>query len=162
MYCPNCGKTNSAEQKFCRACGFNLEKTVESLSEQFPAADLDRSLQERQRRLNRWIAIIAGSTISILVGGVLWGIIYEIIIVKGEVLTGALFAAFIIGLVLSGLLMLYRESAVKSPGKQRATQPMESRQGDSAKLFPETQRETILSVTERTTELIVEKRMGKE
>ncbi len=92
----------------------------------------------------------------------MWGIIYEIIIVKGEVLTGTLFSAFIIGLVLFGLLMLYRESLAKSPGKQRATRPMESQQGDTAKTLPEAYLESIPGVTERTTELIGEKRRGKE
>ena len=30
MYCPNCGKTNSPEQRFCRSCGLGLEKIVQS------------------------------------------------------------------------------------------------------------------------------------
>ncbi len=34
MYCPNCGKNNSDEQKYCRTCGFELEgvnKIVEKI-----------------------------------------------------------------------------------------------------------------------------------
>jgi hypothetical protein len=58
---------------------------------------LDKQLREKQRKLDRLINIVAGSAISIVVGGVLWGIIYEIIIVKGEVLAGFLFLAFILG-----------------------------------------------------------------
>src|SRR6185436_14203021 len=81
MYCPNCGKSNSAEQKFCRSCGLSLEKTVQSLADQLPALELDKQLRERERKVDRLINIVAGSAISIVVVGVLWGIIYEIIIV---------------------------------------------------------------------------------
>jgi hypothetical protein len=163
MYCPNCGKTNSAEQRFCRSCGLSLEKVVQSLSEQLSAADWDKNLLEQQRKLQRWITIIAGSTISIVVGGVMWGIIYEIMIVKGEVLVGSAFLAFLIGLVLFALLNIYKESLVKTSGKRRTTQPRLTQQGEDAKLLPETYFEPISSATEHTTELLmVEEKESKE
>jgi hypothetical protein len=163
MYCPNCGKTNSAEQRFCRSCGLSLEKVVQSLSEQLSAADLDKNLLEQQRKLQRWITIIAGSTISIVVGGVMWGIIYEIMIVKGEVLVGSAFLAFLIGLVLFALLNIYKESLVKTSGKRRTTQPRLTQEGEDAKLLPETYFEPISSATEHTTELLmVEEKESKE
>ena len=34
MYCPNCGAKNSNEQKFCRFCGLNIETTIQSLQTQ--------------------------------------------------------------------------------------------------------------------------------
>jgi len=163
MYCPNCGKTNSAEQRFCRSCGLSLEKVVQSLSEQLSAADFDKTLLEQQRKLQRWITIIAGSTISIVVGGVMWGIIYEIMIVKGEVLVGSAFLAFLIGLVLFALLNIYKESLVKTSGKRRTTQPRLTQEGENAKLLPETYFEPISSATEHTTELLmVEEKESKE
>ncbi len=42
MYCPNCAKVNSNVQKFCRACGLNLEKTAEILSEQLTSSEMIR------------------------------------------------------------------------------------------------------------------------
>lgn len=71
MYCPNCGKENSAEQKFCRLCGLSLEQAVQSLAEQLPALELDKNLRVRQARVDRLITIVAGGAISIVVGGVL-------------------------------------------------------------------------------------------
>lgn len=43
MYCPDCGKTNSAEQKFCRACGLQLEQVVQSLVAQRTHQTLTRN-----------------------------------------------------------------------------------------------------------------------
>ncbi len=158
MYCPNCGKTNSTDQRFCRSCGLGLEKVVESLSEQLSTTDLDKGVLERQRRLGLAINIIAGSIISIPVGGVLWGIIYEVIIVKGEVVAGSLFLAFIIGLILFTLLVIYRESLMKPSNKRRTAQPSLSPEGTGEKLLPETYREPLSSVTERTTRFIKEEK----
>jgi len=154
MYCPNCGKENSAEQKFCRSCGLSLEKAVQSLAEQLPALELDKNLRERQERVDRLINIVAGTAISILVGGVLWGIIYGIIIVKGEVIAGLFFLAFIVGIVLFALLSLYSESLRKASGKRKSMQPPLTQASDTNELPPATQMEPLPSVTERTTELL--------
>ncbi len=153
MYCPNCGKENSAEQKFCRSCGLSLEQAVQSLAEQLPGLELDKNLRQRQARVDRLINIVAGSAISIVVGGVLWGIVYEIIIVKGEVIPGLFFLAIIIGIILFALLSLYSESLRKAAAKRRLSEPT-PRVGETAELLPETHLEPVPSVTERTTELL--------
>lgn len=161
MYCPNCGKTNSEEQKFCRSCGLRLEQVVQSLVEQLTAPDADRSLVEKQRNLDRWINVVAGTTVSILVGAVIWGIIYAVIIVKGAVITGSIFLAFILGLVLFAVLMLYRESLTKRSSKQPSgATPLAT---DTAKLLSEPKLEPVSSVVERTTELLtIGKKVSKE
>jgi hypothetical protein len=64
----------------------SLEKIVQSIAEQLPADDLDKHLRDRRRNIDRLLNVTAGIVISIVVGAVLWGIIYEIIIVKGELL----------------------------------------------------------------------------
>lgn len=151
MYCPNCGKENSAEQKFCRACGLSLEKAIQSLAEQLPERELDKNLRERQERIDRLITIVGGSAVAIVLAGVFWGIIYGIMIVKGQVIPGLLMLAFIIGMVIAGLLTLYRDSLNKAAGKRRSSQPAlpEAR---TAEL--EAHLEPVPSVTERTTELL--------
>ena len=155
MYCPNCGKENLAEQKFCRSCGLSLEKAVQSLAEQLPALELDKSLRERQRKVDRLITIVAGSAISIVVVGVLWGIIYGIIIVKGEIIAGLFLLAFIVGMVLFGLLSIYRDSLRKAAGKRQLSEPTPPLVADTGRLLSESRVEPIPSITERTTELLI-------
>ncbi|MDQ3373466.1 MAG: zinc ribbon domain-containing protein, partial [Acidobacteriota bacterium] len=48
MFCPNCAANNRTEQKFCRSCGLNLEKSAESLIEQFPNAQNASLLKQSQ------------------------------------------------------------------------------------------------------------------
>src|SRR5687768_11314153 len=136
MYCPNCGKTNSEEQKFCRSCGLQLEQVVQSLVQQLTAPDANTKLVEKQHSLDRWIKIVAVSTISLFVGAVLWGIIYSIIIVKGEVLAGSIFLAVILGLILFALLALYRESLAQKPSKQKVSLT-DAQATDTARLLEE-------------------------
>ena len=161
MYCPNCGKTNSADQNFCRSCGLQLEKVKQSLVEQLSAEDLDKTFSEKRRKLDKLIQVIAVSTISIVVVSVIWGIIYSIIIVKGEVLGGLIFLAVILGLVLFGILMTYRDSLLNNSRKREIMQP-ELHAPDTAKLLAESHIEPIQSVTDRTTDLLeVSKRNSK-
>jgi hypothetical protein len=124
---------------------------VQSLVEELAAPDADKSLVEKQRNLDRWISVVAGTTVSILV---IWGVIYAIIIVKGAVITGSIFLAFILGVILFALLMLYRDSLAKKSSKQ---QPSLTK-SNTAKLLCEPQIEPAPSVVERTTELLTEEK----
>jgi hypothetical protein len=155
MYCPNCGKTNSAEQKFCRSCGLSLEKAVQSLAEQLPGLELDKNLRERQLKVDRLITIVVGSAISIVLVGVLWGIIYGIIIVNGQVTVGLFMLAFIVGMILFALLSMYRESLRKAAGKRQLPEPAPAFVADTGELLSESHVAPIPSVTERTTELLI-------
>ena len=161
MYCPNCGKTNSAEQKFCRSCGLSLEKAVQSLAEQLPGLELDKNLRERQLKVDRLIAIVLGSAISIVLVGVLWGIIYGIIIVNGQVTVGLFMLAFIVGMILFALLSMYRDSLRKAAGKRQLTEPATPLVADTGELLSETHVEPIPSVTERTTELLMKNKRSE-
>jgi hypothetical protein len=155
MYCPNCGKATSIEQKFCRSCGLSLEKTAQSLAEQLAANDLDKTLREKQRIVERWIKIAAGSAISIVTLAVLWGVIYDLILIKGKVLTGLGFLGFILGLISFVLLVLYRESLLKKSASRLPAQTSPLPQAENnQKPLPEASVEPLTGVTERTTELL--------
>lgn len=163
MYCPNCGKTNSTEHKFCRSCGFNLGKTAESLAEQLATTEISKNLQDKKRRVERLLAILISSGLSILVIGIIWTIIVEVIIKEGEALVGSIFIAFIIGLVLVALLFIYRDSLNKATQEKKElpknAEPQLSE--PTQKLLHESRFESVMSVTEGTTELLMtEKKRG--
>src|SRR5687768_4491209 len=148
MFCPNCGKTNSAEQKFCRACGLSLEKAVQSLVEQLPGLELNKEIQERQRTVDRWLMILGAGGISLFVLAILWAIIYKIIILKGEVFEGSIFAVLILGLVAFAVLGLYRESLAKAAGKKQLADASKLKSVDTNELLTESNFEPVPSVTE--------------
>jgi hypothetical protein len=164
MYYPNCGRTNSEEQRFCRSCGLSLEKIVQSIAEQLPAEELDKQVKDRQRIVERLLNIVGGTAVSIVVVAVICGIIYEIIIVKGEVLAGSIFLAVVIGLILFALLAIYHESLAKASSKRQLAQlDIPHPEKHTATLLPESSSESMPSVTENTTELLaVERKDTKE
>src|SRR6185503_9365280 len=96
MFCPDCGKENSPEQKFCRSCGLSLEKVAESVAEQRPATELNTHFKNRQRQIERLLSVIIGSMFTLFVGAVLWSVIYKIIILKGDVLEGIFFLSLFV------------------------------------------------------------------
>lgn len=155
MFCPNCGQATTAEQKFCRSCGLNMEKAVQSVAEQLPAVELNKQLRERQRRVDQLLYALGGSAAVIFVVSLFWTIINKIIIGKGQVIAGIIFLAFILGFIIFALLMLYRESLVNAARKRSLAQPSLPPTEETARLLPESHIEPLPSVTERTTELLV-------
>ena len=153
MYCPQCGLTNSAEQKFCRSCGLSLEKVVQSLVEQLPGTDIEKNLGERQRKVELWAKILGTAVVSLSVLAFLVGILYQMIFVKGKVAVGLGFLGLILGIAAFILLLLYREYLIKA-SKRPLPKAETSPPADTAELLPEPSFEPIPSVTERTTELL--------
>jgi hypothetical protein len=164
MYCPNCGKQTSTEQKFCRACGLGLETIAQSLGEQLPAR-MDQSLVARKERLEK----LGVGALSVFGLGVLGFLLYAV----GQKLSaqGSLLAVLaMVGLVIMlgcGLLSVILFARAKELGEQankRQLQPNEIETGGSTReLLPEGRFEPIPTVTERTTELLfAEKRDTKK
>lgn len=162
MYCPNCGKQTSSEQKFCRACGLGLEKIAQSLGEQLPA-QLDQTLRARQERLEK----LGVGALSVFGLGILGFLVYAV--AQKLATQGSLIAILaIIGLVImfgSGLLSVILFARAKELGEQaskRQPQPDELA-GSTKELLPEARFEPVSTVTERTTELLfAEKRNTKK
>lgn len=154
MFCPHCGKTNSAEQKFCRSCGLSLEKVAQSLAEQLPAAESNKGLQDRQRTIERALSIVLGGAFTVFVGAILWTLVYKIIIVKGEVLQGLMFLGLFLSLMIALLLVIYRESLREKLTRGKLSQTTSPLVEPTGELLPEGNLEPIPSVTERTTELL--------
>jgi hypothetical protein len=153
MFCPQCGKTNSAEGTFCRSCGLSLDKVKQSLAEQLPEAELDKHLQHRKTQVERILTVVLGSAFTVAVLGMLWALIYKMIIVKGEVLKGSFLLGLFVAAVTALLMVIYRESLQESITRRRMSQLSLPERETTAKL-PEPSCEPLGSVTERTTELL--------
>ena len=63
MHCPGCGAEAPVTQRFCRSCGFCLEKVPHLVAEQLSESeeiltgDAAEKLQERQQKIERWLSI---------------------------------------------------------------------------------------------------------
>jgi hypothetical protein len=159
MYCPNCGKENPTQTKFCRSCGLGLDKIVQSLSEQMGETHQEMELQKKKHQVERWLTILLGTTGTIFVGFVLWGIIYKLIIVKGAGLEGFALLAIILGMVSALVLVLYKQYLINQAAKL-AKQSPQLQNPVKPKSLQEPSFQPIGSVTEHTTELLVTESKG--
>jgi len=158
MYCPNCGKQNSIEQKFCPSCGLSLEKAAQSLTDQLPTSLRDQELENRQRLVDRMLSIILGGTLSLAIAGIIgYGIIYRLIIVKGVGLQAYAFLVIMLGVIASLALVIYRESLKDSAAKRKMSQAAFDQIEPGGGVLPEFRFEPISSVTEHTTRQLVSK-----
>ena len=159
MHCPNCGARASADQKFCRSCGLSLGELSTLLAERLPEAKAE--LESSKLKLDKVAVVLVTGAVAILVGAIFWGVITEIIIGKGQVFGGILFLAVITSFLLGGLILSYSTSL----GKRLARHQSGSDAGKvntTPELITGKEGALIVSVTERTTELIDEENYGKK
>lgn len=157
MYCPNCGNKNSAEQKFCRSCGLALEKTALSLSEQLPTK-FEESLQERKDKLER-LGVMALSVFGVgILSFLLYNVFYKLMLTQGRIFAGLGVLAVIVVLgcgLLSVILFAKANELKEASAKRQIKQATDSAPREATReLLPEAHPEPMLSVTERTTELL--------
>jgi hypothetical protein len=100
MYCPNCGKENSVGQKFCRACGLELETIIQFLIELEPKTEAANA--GKKRELFERLGLFSLSSFLLLGFSYLFYkvIYYKLILFGAGVLEGfALAFLFVFGLV---------------------------------------------------------------
>src|SRR5262245_39081816 len=95
MFCPNCGAKTSIEQKFCRACGLGLEKIAISLTEQLPTGAHENLLSQKERLERLGVAALSVFGVGLL-GFLLYGIGYKVMISQGQIWGGLVLIAFLI------------------------------------------------------------------
>ena len=148
MYCPRCGKDGSLEQKFCRACGFELDQVVELLEPQSVQV-VDQNLA--QLKLRRTGSIVVMSTISLALFGVCGGIIWAMVAGGIPVWFGLLGLLFLLGItsgfIFLGLAQLKAETSNASQTTLESNEITTRLVNQQALNFPP-------SVTERTTNLL--------
>lgn len=157
MFCPNCGTRNSSEQKFCRSCGLNLEKSIESLLEQLPTAH-QANLLKQAKMLEKYGNFAFGGFAIVVVFGVLVLVltIFNKWVLSGDnVIFGLLLGLFIIFAFLTLIYVFLNESL---KGKKANAAPVFTTELEGqarAKLLDDQPFEAVpASVTERTTDLL--------
>lgn len=169
MHCPNCGRSATKQQKFCRACGFGLAKVVQLLEEGdvFPD-ELSREMAERRRQIERWrhlafYLFCGGAGIGVLtfIG---YSVIYCEMIIKGDLWEGAC-TLFLTLTGLVGLVLMYlrlQAEELKAEAKLSQVKPL-PRPADypslealppaaaTSNLLAEGRVESVASITEDTT-----------
>ena len=162
MYCPNCGTTISSDQSFCRACGLGLEKIAQSLVEQRPN-EFEESLQLRKERIERW----GVAALGVFGLGVVSIPLYKIamMMLEGRVLAGLGFLALMVVLgcgLLAVILFAKANEVGEARLKGRNASPALPKTNTTAKLLPPDQFDSVPSVTERTTELLLADKKGSD
>ncbi|MCA1638066.1 MAG: zinc ribbon domain-containing protein, partial [Acidobacteria bacterium] len=119
MFCPNCGANNSTEQKFCRSCGLNLEKSAESLIEQLPNAE-SASLLKQGQLVEKFGNFALGGLGIVLLTGVstfIYIIFSKMILPGTNILAGILLIAFLIFALFSLIFVFFNESLKEKKAK---------------------------------------------
>lgn len=68
MYCPACGSQAKDEQKFCRACGFNLQPIIPLVSEHEQAPKLSEKARRVLKKIEYLGIGIGGSGVALIAG----------------------------------------------------------------------------------------------
>lgn len=160
MFCPNCGTNNLTEQKFCRACGLNLEQTALSLLEQIPSAE-SAALLKRQKYLEKFGGIAFGGfgvVILVAVSAIIYYIFTKVILSGNSVFGGILLIAFIVFAMLTLAYVIFNEELKEKMHKANPALNNElADRHDTAKLLADKPFEPAASVTENSTELLYTK-----
>lgn len=160
MFCPNCGKENSTDQKFCRACGIGLEKTVESLMEQKLSPSQNDSLLRKRILLETFGTVATGGLITVTVIGVsaiIYTILTKMILTGSSVLFGSLLTAFIVFALLTLIYVVFRESLNEKQNKKKPSNSELNEPKNTNNLLEDKPFAPAASVTENSTELLYTK-----
>lgn len=152
MHCPNCGTTALEDQRFCRSCGLSLEDFSRLLAERLPTRRTEP--QNQKSKLEKvGIALLFGAA-AVVYFSFVCGVVATMIVGRGEVVFGTMIVAIMTAVVLGTLLLSFSSSTKKSKSRP-STQPVELPDPESAAELPSgTPSRLVLSVTERTTELM--------
>lgn len=160
MHCPGCGTEAPLTQKFCRSCGFSLEKVPQLVAERLSekgeilTTKAAEKLQKRQQEIERWLTV-TGIGFIVLVGlSMLVGLIYLMLAGNLPLVPGIVLLILILGGFTAASLAMYSERLKKtlSGSSSLKSRPLPESELTS-KLALEVFEEP-LSVTEGTTNLL--------
>ena len=160
MHCPGCGTEAPVTQKFCRSCGFCLEKVPDLVAEQrseseeiLTSAAAER-LQKRQQKIERWLLITGLGFTALMVLSLLAGLLYLLFAGNIPIVPGIVILTLILGGSVAGLLAMYSENLKKKLSGSGSLGSRQLSEGEKPKLPLEAYEGALISVTERTTNLL--------
>lgn len=160
MHCPGCGTEAPVTQKFCRSCGFCLEKVPDLVAEQLSESEAiltsaaAEKLQNRQRKIEMWLSVTGLGFVTLMTLSILAGLIYLLLAGSMPIVPGIVLLTLVLGGSVAGLLAMYSENLKKSlsgSGKQRSRQLPNAEKSEQS--FDDYDR-PLVSITERTTNLL--------
>lgn len=160
MHCPRCGSEAPVTQKFCRSCGFSLEKVpqlvAEQLSESEPILDSEAAekLQQRQKKIERWLSVTGIGFTSLMALSVITALTYLLLVGSLPLVPGIVLLTLILVGSVAGLLAIYSENLKKSLSGSRSPGSKQLPEGEKSKLTLDAYDGPLISVTERTTNLL--------
>ncbi|HEY9502661.1 MAG TPA: zinc ribbon domain-containing protein [Pyrinomonadaceae bacterium] len=161
MHCPGCGTEAPVTQKFCRSCGFSLEKVPQLVAEQLSESEeilhlkAAEKLQRRQQLIDHWLSITGIGFITLIALSALIGLIYLMFAGNLPIVPGIVLLLLILGGFVAGSLAMYSEKLKKSLSGSSSlrSRPLPERQITSTPAL-EAFEGPFVSVTERTTNLL--------
>ncbi|MDQ3712826.1 MAG: zinc ribbon domain-containing protein [Acidobacteriota bacterium] len=157
MFCPNCGSNNSTEQKFCRSCGLNLEKSAESLVEQMPSAQ-SANLLRHEKAIERFGSFALGGlgVVGIIgIAALSWILVTKVVLTGTNVFAAVLLISFFVFAILSLVFVVLNESLKEKKAKANPVLTNELNEAKNmGKLLGDKPFEPSASVVENSTELL--------
>ncbi len=153
MFCPNCGNQAASDQKFCRACGMNLQKVAPALIEHLSETGSDQLPMETSaanwrpmRRNFLWAT-------ALMCSGAALAIIGKVMIHEDHVI-GAGALVFIMGMFCLVYTLISAGFGLMPAARDLSQPARESDAQTTAQLTPERGPGIMPSVAERTTDLL--------
>ena len=161
MHCPGCGTEAPVTQRFCRSCGFSLEKVPQLVAEQLSESEeiltskAAQKLQERQQKIERWLLITGIGFTALIALSFLTGLIYLMLAGNLPLVPGIVLLILLLGGFVAGSLAIYAEKLKKTLSGTRSlrSRPLPEREVTSKPPL-EAFEGPFLSVTEGTTNLL--------
>src|SRR5215510_9082345 len=162
MHCPNCGTKATAGQKFCRACGFGLDKVEQLIADQ-GATTRDQTTEatggpsdDWLRKLEKWAVRIFFALSGVFVSLILWAIIFKVMVNEGGIFVGSMLLMLVVSVLLL-LFLVYMKERKASASTQPNQQQRLPQAPDTGKILSEPSIEIAASVAEQTTARLQEK-----
>lgn len=161
MHCPKCGAEAPLTQKFCRSCGFSLEKIPQlvthqlSEQEQLLTDEVAAKLQQRKQKIEHLLSITGLGFSGLVAISLLTGLIYLMVAGNIPLVPAFIILILLVSGIIAGSLAMYSESLKKTLSGRSSPGPSTLPQSATTSTLPhEANPGPLISVTERTTSLL--------